>query len=602
MKIALLISVLLSTGAAGGATPSLADAQVLHLKEVDVDSNAVEITANIAIVDIGSTIHIGVTRDNALAKLGMAAGATELTATLVKNSKVLADALAQANKATEQLRIAMHLWTSNPTPETLKALQDATGKAADPAFNIVAAATSGSRFENVLDAALEAVPPEGISDPELFRLIADAAAAELVSLQADLRQSLQEEGVYFMLGAWIVGKDGNRSVHLDGFDDIKPSERYVLDRWSILLTPEQQSQLDAAGKAAHLFNSEGAGALVQRTGLPMILSAFNRAAQSLESTDKSAQNVATTVGGLSTAIQAELIQTATEMRQYRAFLEGLMRKYQAATPAPDSGATLLAGFNADLRESIVRARELVRRVSNLQVGLAALPGSLGPPLQELDKALRLTVTVLKADIDGLAEGVAALFSLARVNAELLEFSKEVKRHSVASLPSATVLDLNNTGRREPGDAVVFRFAVGRGESKPTVVETRQLTMYRVLPHFDTTVGLIFARVPDAVEGSSRFQAAPAYSVLLKWGSRTESYVNSIVTPGLGLNLSALDFNRDNTPEVGVALTLSLFRNILQAGGGYNVFRDQWYFFFGVGLPMPNIGGLPTNASSSLPDP
>ncbi|RKH54632.1 hypothetical protein D7W81_38020 [Corallococcus aberystwythensis] len=599
----MLICLLLAAGAVESAGPDPTDARVLKLKEVDADSISVDIKADMAVVDIGSTIYIDVSRDRALAKLGtVTAGASERTATLVKSSEALAGALARTNEELTQMRTAMAEWKPNPPPATLKMIQDATEKAAAPMSIIMNAATPGSRFHRGLEAALTDVPPEGLSDPELFRRIADVAATELEALRAELRQALQKEGVFFMLGAWIVGAGGNREVHLDGFDDIKPQDRYVLDRWSIFLTAEQQKQLDAIGRAADQFNSQGIGALVQSVGMPMLLEAFMRTTQSLEVTEKSAQQVGTTVVGLSDTVRTELTQTATELRQYRVYLGGLMRKYQGTTPASDSGAALLTGFNADLREAVLRARELSRKIGQVQATLASVPPALKPSVQELDKVLGLTATALKADIDGLAEGVASLFSLVRVNAELLEFSKEVKRHSVASLPSATLLDLNNTGRREPGDAVVFRFAVGRGEEKPTVVETHQLTMHRVLPHFDTTVGLIFARVPEAEGGSSRFQAAPAYSVLLKWGSRTESYVNTLVTPGLGLNLSALDFNRDNTPEVGVALTLSLFRNILQAGGGYNVFRDRWYFFFGVGLPLPNIGGLPTNASSSLPDP
>lgn len=608
MKLALLLSVLLSADATGSAASASGDSRVLTLEEVDEDSITVEITSDTAVVDIGSTIHVGVSRERAMAKLGtVATGASERTATLVKNAQSLADALQRANQATDDLGLAMRLWTTNPPPETIKRIQDASGKAATHVSAIVEQATPGSRFGKTLEAALDDVSSGGISnggisDTELFRRITEAAAVEVVALQTDLRLVLQEEGAYFMLGAWVVGKGGTRALHLDGFDDIKPPDRFVLDRRSIVLTQEQQEVFAKAASIAHQFNTEGAGALVRSKGLPLLLDSFKRTTQSLGGTATSAKEVATTVEGLSNTLKEELTQTTTEMLEYLTYLERLIRKYQAATPTADSEAELLALLNADVREAVLRAQSLAKKIKQLQSNLSASPAALTPPVQKLNDALRLTAAALVADIDRLAEGVTSLFSLARVNAELLEFSQQVRRHSVDSLPSETVLDLNNTGRREPGDAVVFRFAMGRGEQKPTVVETRQLTMHRILPYFDTTVGLIFARVPDDEEGPSRFQAAPAYSVLLKWGDRDETYVNSIVTPGVGINLSALDFNRDNTPEVGVALTLSLFRNIVQAGGGYNVFRDNWYFFFGVGLPLPTIGGLPTNASSSLPDP
>ena len=64
--------------------------------------------------------------------------------------------------------------------------------------------------------------------------------------------------------------------------------------------------------------------------------------------------------------------------------------------------------------------------------------------------------------------------------------------------------------------------------------------------------------------------------------------------GFGLNISALDFDKDDVLELGIAAVGSMFQDYLQAGYGYNVYDDTWYGFFGIQLPMPTIpfpGGL-----------
>ena len=50
----------------------------------------------------------------------------------------------------------------------------------------------------------------------------------------------------------------------------------------------------------------------------------------------------------------------------------------------------------------------------------------------------------------------------------------------------------------------------------------------------------------------------------------------MVDLGVGLNLAALDFDKDDTPELGVGLVISAFRDILQAGVGYDVGEAQTY--------------------------
>ena len=73
----------------------------------------------------------------------------------------------------------------------------------------------------------------------------------------------------------------------------------------------------------------------------------------------------------------------------------------------------------------------------------------------------------------------------------------------------------------------------------------------------------------------------------RWRQRSSAY-HTLVDIGIGLNVCAPDFDRDGIPELGVGLVLSLFRDYVQGGIGYNVFLDKRYGFFGLRLPLPSF--------------
>ncbi len=53
-------------------------------------------------------------------------------------------------------------------------------------------------------------------------------------------------------------------------------------------------------------------------------------------------------------------------------------------------------------------------------------------------------------------------------------------------------------------------------------------------------------------------------------------------------MAALDFDKDDTPELGVGLVLSFLNRIGQVGVGYNTSQDVSYWFFGLQLPSPSF--------------
>jgi hypothetical protein len=111
--------------------------------------------------------------------------------------------------------------------------------------------------------------------------------------------------------------------------------------------------------------------------------------------------------------------------------------------------------------------------------------------------------------------------------------------------------------------------------------------------------VIFATRPS-VEGvgGGPFQVAPAYSLTLHFGDRGLPLLDELLTPGFGISVSALDFDRDGTPELGLGGVVTLFHDVVQVGGGYNVFKNDGYFFFGLGIPLSGFSGATGGVSAS----
>ena len=63
------------------------------------------------------------------------------------------------------------------------------------------------------------------------------------------------------------------------------------------------------------------------------------------------------------------------------------------------------------------------------------------------------------------------------------------------------------------------------------------------------------------------------------------FYNKYFTPGIGVNVSTLDFNNDNTPEIGIGLTAAFFKDYLQIGYGRNMASDDNFWLFGLRLPL-----------------
>ena len=112
---------------------------------------------------------------------------------------------------------------------------------------------------------------------------------------------------------------------------------------------------------------------------------------------------------------------------------------------------------------------------------------------------------------------------------------------------------------------------------------------------ETVVGMILANPKSEFQNDTdrEFFFAPSAALLLKFGSRNSYFYNEFLDFGIGVNFAAPDFDTDGTPEFGLGLMLTAFKDVLSVGYNYNVTLNDPYWFFGVNLPF-NLPGLPVN--------
>jgi hypothetical protein len=189
----------------------------------------------------------------------------------------------------------------------------------------------------------------------------------------------------------------------------------------------------------------------------------------------------------------------------------------------------------------------------------------------------------------------------QLNTATLAFGDKIQRFSLESLPTNTVLDAERAGARSEGDELVVKFGIERPNVPTQDADTQSLVLRRLMLHVQTAVGLVFATRPRlASYGSTAipFMAAPAYSAFFKKGWRGSPFWNNLLTPGLGISVAALDSNLDGVPEVGVGAAVSILRDWLQGGAGYNLFQRRWYGFVGIGLPLPTFGMVTADSGAA----
>ena len=588
--------------------PCFGQAQLLFIEERNDDGKSGTIKTARRIVDLNSSLHLTINKKALTERIArdrppaLLALGDQLIGRMEDVRKLL-----QFRRQTDSLyRKAMSDYAQSPTVLFAGYSQFVSNisAATKPVLMLL---TNYPEIRQRYDKAIELA--DDFEDPLVQNELAFTAAEEVVrEWEGQLEQQLRDEGAYVQMGAWLVRPSGELPLHLEGFDAYEVGSRYVIDRFVIALTDAQKEQLQTAVTAAKALNraleQDNQDMKPLLTFKKKIISAYKGTA-SYKAIDTLRRVVAQlrTTHSTNPGFLRLLDPLTQQVAGYQAAVGQIVKLYENPADTALTPDELLIRSNGDLIKLTTTTKTLLtqltgKHIPQLQRDIVSLGTVLKNDAQRVfDTAIRVQKAV-ETDVSrvtGTINDFLQAFQRKSFNATTLRFTEKVAKIALDKLPVETDLHIVNAGVRDKGDLIIVRIGAGFGEGAVRYLETHQFPLYKVLPHIETTVGIILA---DPVSSEylvtkSKFQVAASYSVLAKgffdrrWRQRSSAY-HTLVDIGIGLNVCAPDFDRDGIPELGVGLVLSLFRDYVQGGIGYNVFLDKRYGFFGLRLPLPSF--------------
>lgn len=439
-----------------------------------------------------------------------------------------------------------------------------------------------------------------------------AAEDVLNELTQEVEKIASENGVYVQFGGWIVVGGKQTALNIPGFDEIKPQEAFEVDRWQMLPSPKQLAELkelqkiakENEGKEDEILKNIAKNHLDQLrtildTKIRAIQNRIDEEIEKIKDLDNAAQIRFDTLVG-------EINEVKRMIKDFKQDLN-LRKEYYTAMVSNEETVVLsefLSKMETDIKEMKSRGKLLLDKVNSVSVTITAIGGELGATIQQIKmefEDLKDTYTNIYNTIKStISDQFKAFLYGEKLNFAALKYSAEVYKFTLDKLPEATSFDLINSGVRKDGDQLAFKLEVS-GKDGVIYSENRKVFMFRVLPHIEGTVGVIFADPLANTAVQTQFQLAPYYNVIFKGfldrrARRKSITYNRIFDWGIGLHVSAPDFDGDDVPELGTGIVISGLNDYVQTGIAINVFTGDPYWFFGLRLPVPtfNIGASPNN--------
>ena len=584
--ISLLLIVLFSLCAIAQKKP-----QILFFEELDQDGGSHILDSKPFIVDINSTLKIDINKDSLREKTTERIPDSSIQE-LLERARILLQAAEKGMQVIQPLQEVLKDW-ADPSKRDLVKLKDILSRAAKIAGGIIVFAPRGSTLREELNKALDLCRGKSITCQ--YRTVFLVASGESERLISELNTVLNDQGISYQLGAWIVSNNLRRPIHVPGFDIYSEGKPYEVPRWILQLSAEQKQTLDELKRKAISLNEDGLEKEFKNIvkSLPsFILDAISSSESCVVGIEDLLENLAEKAKNDLTVIQGNIDKDARNIRGFREFILRIKSKYENYDPATYTG--LPKEIIADFNELKSRLLEIVGTIQDIEKFAGDLISK--EKYVEECRALKEKIetclsTILKGamnNIENVWNIIAGLDGIKQIDTNVFEFGEEVLKHDIDSLPSETSISLINSGVRKSGDVMVIKIAMVRPENPRIDLEAHQIQLHQVLSHINMVVGLIAASPISTKKVDKEFQFAPSYSMLYRWGSRKSPWHNRFFTPGIGLNVATLDFNNDNSPEFGVGVVLSFFRDIIQFGAGYNLNEKVAYGFFGINLPLVTL--------------
>ncbi len=560
--------------------------QFLTLTESDESGKKRTLTEQRQTIDINSKINIDIDRDKITNAFGqqLSKDGNGVIDTLLKTLNLYKTYL---EKLSKEIQNYQDLYNEGLASVDVARLDLALKARAAAGLDIAELFSNNARFNQRWEEELTRF--SGGTTNDQYRIILRLLSEEIELLQADLQTKLKEAGVYFQLAAWFTGNGNTTPVHIDGFDDLPPGEYYHFERNKLYLT---QQQLDEFKGLQSFFEGMDRSQFFDKIidAIPgMLNNVINEDSIQiqLDRLISSITNLTTTAQAEKTKVLGQAKQIADGFKLLTLDIKNDIAKYSSGSRSSNTGSKtdLLQNFMADVNQVKNQIQTLEDEINSLVSGvdfqtLGAGVNSIKTDFNSLQSLLKRQATDL---VERATEGIQIAIYGRKINTAALEISNQVLKLQLDNIPVNSILDVNYVGKREPGDLLVLKAMLWKGQEKnPIAVETRELVVMNALPHLEMGILYAFAK---PVTSNSNFKGGPLVSLLYKFKSHSLPYRN-FLDFGIGIHAASFDFNNDDTPEFAGGIVLSLLKDYAQFGWGFNFNSDRGYYFVGIRIPIP----------------
>ncbi|WP_179008526.1 hypothetical protein [Winogradskyella forsetii] len=417
---------------------------------------------------------------------------------------------------------------------------------------------------------------------------------DILSIESELK-AIETDKYKVSVVAYKKDESGGDRVHIQNYDTYSNRDYFTVERWVTSLSVEDQQQLEALAEIARennerefqLFQTLKAKLLNEFGSISCVVSFKNNSIQFVQNIE------------LNDVVPAEIKAKIVEIQVVINQFETLYHLLKTELSQWNIAALLTIKDQVlSVVESLKNIDTIISDVKTL-VSQTNLASDFAPLLTEFNSCYGEVQTNIKK----LENGIALLFGLQTNYIANKSIGDEVISFSLDNLPEKGFINLKGTGKRQNSDELLIEMilrlpsTVENAPEQIFTLEQRELTMQLIGARSEVAVGLIFANPFNKgdlnLQSDRDFFYAPSASVLLKFGSSKSYFYNEFLDFGVGLNFASPDFNTDGSPEFGVGVITTAFKDIISVGINYNTTIDNFYWFFGINLPF-NLPGLPVN--------
>lgn len=487
-----------------------------------------------------------------------------------------------------------------------------TGARGPIAGSVTRALTEVVRYAAVARAELEG---HKAADPEMTARLQDAAVSigqnDVEPLAAELSQAMfqtrdrlasklaQAEDMVVTMSARVEPAFGKPiQLHLEGFDNVETGNPKEFARMGKVLDSRTKSELGAAQALVELVRNMRTEKLDARArGM------FARAQA--------------TAAELGKELTVGLLETRTN-RLLEALRTQPQKEYEEATSELRAIQSLLSPFaaleglqqNSELEGLLALAGMLDRISKGLSKNLATLPKRIGALVPRLTALVAAQPNEHANDVLQCLEGISERMHDPGTAQRYQDWANEVSevRSALAlvgevtfvakdlvprQLPDVmtedgldTSVDLRTlAGERHPGDHVVVEARVlFKPDAETEELITSGEQRFRVEAYglyTETRSALIFVDPRGAAPDAGRWEPTPSLGYFWRYGIKNNPVWNQKIALGVGLSFAMLDFNKDQRFELGMAASVTAFKDLLWVGYGRNFQARSDYFYIGI---------------------